>query len=82
MLTVGRELERVAGEIEQIEGKMRFLRSRAAFSLITVTVQQKPKPVTKIVETPPPPPPPRDVSLPIEWLSRLGLDRLLNLQSR
>jgi hypothetical protein len=82
MLQVGRELERVAAEIEQIEGKMRYLRSRAAFSLVTVAVQAKPKPIVKIVETPPPPPPPREVELPIDWLKRVGLDRLLNLQSR
>ncbi|MFT3775564.1 MAG: DUF4349 domain-containing protein [Minicystis sp.] len=82
MLQVGRELERVAAEIEQIEGKMRYLRSRAAFSLITVAVQAKPKQIVKIADSPPPPPPPRDVELPIGWLSRVGLDRLLNLTSR
>jgi hypothetical protein len=78
-LQVEHELERVAGEIEQIEGKMRFLRSRAAFSLVTVSVAPRPK--VKVVETPPPPPP-RDVDLPIEWLSRVGLGRLLNLRNR
>jgi hypothetical protein len=81
MLQVAHELERVAAEIESIEGKMRFLRSRAAFSLITVAVQARPKPIVKIAETPPPPPP-RDVDLPIDWLGRVGLDRLLNLRSR
>lgn len=85
MLQVGRELERVAAEIEQIEGKLRYLRSRAAFSLVTVAVQAKPKPIAKIADTPPPPPPPpppREVDLPIDWLTRVGLDRLLNLRSR
>jgi hypothetical protein len=82
MLTVGRELERVAGEIEAIEGKMRFLRSRAAFSLVTVSFQVKPKPAVVVAqkEPPPPPPPPaREILLPIPWLPKVGLDNLLNL---
>lgn len=81
MLTVARELERVAAELEQIEGKMRYLRSRAAFSLVTVSVTPKPKQVVKIADGPPPPPP-REVELPIDWLSRVGLHRLLDLRSR
>jgi hypothetical protein len=79
MLTVAHELERVAAEIEQIEGKMRYLRSRAAFSLVTVTVAPRPKVPVKIAEQPPPP---RDVELPIDWLSRVGIARLLDLRSR
>ena len=82
MLTVGRELERVAAEIEQIEGKMRYLRSRAAFSLVTVSLTARPKPVIKVAEKTPPPPPPPEVELPIDWLGRVTLDRLLNLRSR
>jgi len=77
MLTVGRELERVAGEIEAIEGKMRFLRSRAAFSLVTVGFQVKPKGAVVIAKNETPPP--RQISLPINWLPRVGLDTLLNL---
>ncbi len=79
VLQVEHELERVAGEIEQIEGKMRFLRSRAAFSLLTVNVSVRPRTAVKIVETTPPP---RDVDLGIDWLSHLGLGRLLNLRDR
>jgi hypothetical protein len=82
MLTVEQQLERVAGEIEQIEGKMRFLRSRAAFSLITVNIQPKPKQEVKIADKEPPPPPPREVTLPIEWIKRVGVLRLLDLNSR
>lgn len=82
MLSIGRELERVAGEIEQIEGKLRYFRARAAFSLISVAIQAKPKPVNKVVETPPPPPPPRDVDLPVNWIHKLGLPRLLDLKSK
>jgi hypothetical protein len=79
MLTVGNELERVSGEIEAIEGKMRFLRSRAAFSVVTVNLAVRPKQAAVIAKTDPPPPPPRELSLPIDWLPRVGLDSLLNL---
>ncbi len=58
---------------------MRFIRSRAAFSLLTVNVAVRPRTVAKVVETTPPP---RDVDLPIDWLSRIGLGRLLNLRDR
>ena len=81
MLVVGQELERVSGQIEAIEGKMRFLRSRAAFSVVTVNLSVKPKPIAVIAkdDKPPPPPPPRAIALPIIWLPRVGLDTLLNL---
>jgi hypothetical protein len=78
MLQVTHELERVAGEIDQIEGKMRYLRSRAAFSLVTVTLAPKPKSIPKVVETPAP----RELDLPIDWLSRVNIGRLLNLRQR
>lgn len=81
MLTVAQELERVAAALEQIEGKMRFLRSRAAFSLVTVAVQARPKVIAKVAETLPPPPP-QEVQLPIDWLVRVGLAHLLDLQSK
>jgi hypothetical protein len=81
MLSVGQQLERVAAEIEQIEGKMRYLRSRAAFSLITVNVQPRPKPVKQVAEKKEPAPA-RGLDLPIDWLARVGLDRLLNLRAR
>lgn len=76
VLTVERELERVNQEIDGIEGKLRFLRSRAAFSIVTVAIETKAK---VIAEKTPPPPPPRDVVLPIPWLARVGLDNLLDL---
>jgi len=78
-LTVERELERVGQEIDRIEGRMRFLRARASFSTITVDVTAKV--VQQVVANgPPPPPPPRAVDLPIDWLSRVGLEALLNLR--
>ncbi|MBI2897349.1 MAG: DUF4349 domain-containing protein [Deltaproteobacteria bacterium] len=82
-LTVERELERVTAEIDRLEGRLRFLASRVAFSLVTVNLRARPLPVA-VVPPPPPPPPPapvrRVVELPIEWLTQLGIDRLLELR--
>jgi hypothetical protein len=82
-LTVERELERVAQEIDVLEGRMHFLKERAAFSEIRVTVEPKPKP--PILKEPPPPPPPppspkRLLDLPVEWFTKLGVNRLLDLR--
>jgi hypothetical protein len=78
-LTVERELERIGREIDQIEGRMRFLRARATFS--TITVELSAKPVQQVVaHGTPAVPPPRTVDLPIDWLSRVGLEALLNLR--
>ena len=82
MLTVERELERVAQEIDRSEGRLEFLRTRAAMSTISVALTAKPKSVP-IVEAPkePPPPPPalRAVDLPIPWVGEIGIDPLLSL---
>ena len=40
VLAVERELARVRGEIEQIEGRLRYLRTRAAMSTLTVTAHE------------------------------------------
>ncbi|MBK9261666.1 MAG: DUF4349 domain-containing protein [Polyangiaceae bacterium] len=79
-LQVERELERIGQEIDRIEGRMRFLRARATFSTITVDVTAKPKQQVVVVQGPPPPPPPRVADLPIDWLSRIGLETLLTLR--
>lgn len=84
-LTVERELERVAQEIDRMEGRLAFLRSRASMSRISVALTAKPKPEPIVVAPPPPPPPPppaRYVELPVDWLSKLGTDRLMDLSSR
>jgi len=82
-LLVQAQLERVAGEIDQIEGRMRFLSSRAAFSVVTVNVTARPRPQPVQVQGPPPPPVAspvrRIVQVPIDWLGRLGVGRLLDL---
>ncbi|HSO34919.1 MAG TPA: DUF4349 domain-containing protein, partial [Labilithrix sp.] len=83
MLTVERELERVAQEIDRSEGRLEFLRTRAAMSAITVALTPKPKAPALVVVTPPPPPPPpalRTVDLPIPWVGTIGIDPLLSLK--
>jgi hypothetical protein len=80
MLSVERELERVAAEIDRIEGRLRFLKTRAAFSTITVSVTPKPDVVKQVPPPTPPAPPPREIRLPIDWLDGVGLDHLLELQ--
>lgn len=81
-LTVERELERVTGEIDKIQGRLKFLRERTAFSLLTVSVEARPKKEPAVVVAPPPPPPrpgPREVRVPAPWLTSLGVAELLKL---
>ncbi len=84
MLTVERELERVAQEIDKGEGRLEFLRTRAAMSAISVALTPKPKPVQPIVVADKPLPSPtarlRTVDLPIPWLGEIGIDPLLTLK--
>ena len=68
-IAIERELDRITGEIERVEGKMKFLRDRAAFSTITVSFQPKPKEQVGN----------KGVRLPVSWLHNLGLRRLLSL---
>lgn len=78
-LRVAQELERVTQEMDRIEGRMRFLRARATFSLVTVTAH----PRSEVVVAPDPLPGSavrRPLDLPVVWLERLGLGRLLQLR--
>src|SRR5207244_3066349 len=43
ILLVEKELSRVRGEIEQLEGRLRFLQHRIAFSTITVELREAPR---------------------------------------
>jgi hypothetical protein len=79
-LTVERELERVAQEIDRLEGRMRFLKSRAAFSQITLTVAAKPKNRPIVASDPRPPAAAREIPLPVGWLDQLGAHRVLQLK--
>lgn len=81
MLVVERELERIAQEVDKIEGRLEFLRTRAAMSTISVAFTPKPKPVAPIVAaTPAAPTTPRRVELPIGWMNDVGIDRVMTLK--
>lgn len=86
ILRVEAELERLAREIDGIEGRLRFLRSRIAFSVITVNLTVPPPPVVIALAPPPPPAPPapppprRLLSLPIPWLAGLGVETLVDMR--
>ncbi|MGK4007092.1 DUF4349 domain-containing protein [Sorangium sp. So ce1036] len=68
-IALERELGRVAGELERLEGRLKYLRDRIAFSTLTVSFQ--PRSTEAITPSGP--------RLPIDWLDRLGLSRLLTL---
>ena len=70
-LKVERELERLSSEIERMEGRLKFLRDRAAYSTITISFQ--PMQVEDLQRQ-------KVFRLPFPWLSEMGLGRLLNLQ--
>lgn len=81
-LTVERELERVAQEIDRLEGRMRFLKSRAMFSQITLNVAVKPKLRPMVVAGPSDSARPAapEIALPVGWLDGLDASRLLQLK--
>lgn len=81
MLTVERELERVAQEIDHIEGRLEFLRTRAAMSTINVAIDAKAKSVA-VVATDPTKPKQATLDLPIAWIHDVGIDPLLSLHSK
>jgi hypothetical protein len=68
-IQIERELERIAELIDRLEGRVKFLRDRAAFSTITVTFQ--PRSSTQLGKRP--------FNLPVPWLYDIGLGRLLSL---
>jgi len=67
-LMIERELDRVSVEIDRMEGRLKYLRDRAAFSTITVSLEPR--------NAAPHPP---TVRLPFPWLGSGGLNRLLSL---
>jgi hypothetical protein len=79
-LTVGKELENVTRQIDEIKGRLQFLKTRAAYSLISVTLEPKAATVVAKSSAAPPPPPPRPRRLPVKWLTEVGLDDLLRLE--
>ena len=68
-LEIEKELGRVTGEIETMEGKLKLLRDRIAFSTITVAFEARGAAAVRDMP----------LRLPFPWLSNLGLQRLLSL---
>jgi hypothetical protein len=68
-LAIEKELTRVGTEIETLEGKLKYLRDRAAYSTITVSFQAKRSDNVNA----------NAVRIPVPWLDQLGLGRLLQL---
>jgi hypothetical protein len=74
ILRIERELSRLARDIDRVQGRMRFLATRAAFSKVDVRLQVKqPVRVAKRATSPKEP----VFSLPIQWVRRVGLGTLL-----
>lgn len=81
VMRVHAELERISREMDTIEGRLRFLRARVAFSLVTVTLTARPVVVVQVEPAEPAlPPPAQRPDLPFEWLGEMGIDRLMNLR--
>jgi hypothetical protein len=68
-IALERELARVTNEIEQMEGRLKYLRDRATYS--TITVRFQPRAGESVSRS--------TFHLPVPWLQDLGLGRLLNL---
>ncbi|HEY2509350.1 MAG TPA: DUF4349 domain-containing protein [Polyangiaceae bacterium] len=75
-LAVERELERVSQEIDRLEGRLEFLKSRIAYSSIAVTAEARQSTQVAVTALAPK----RVVELPVDWLGELGVDRLVTLR--
>lgn len=67
-IAIERELHRVTEELERMEGKIKLLKDKVAFSTITVAFEARGSSVAA-----------SRVRLPFPWLTQLGLPNLLNL---
>ncbi len=76
-LTVGKELDKVARQIDQIKGRMQFLKTRAAYSVIRVSLHAK-RSEKKIVRGPKPTPKATPRRLQVDWLRKVGVSDLLS----
>jgi hypothetical protein len=68
-LEIEKELARVTQELELLEGKLKLLKDRIAYSTITVVFE--PRGATLQATR---------IRLPFPWLSQLGLPNLLSLE--
>lgn len=71
-IAIEKELGRIASEIERMEGRMKFLRDRAAYSTITVRFEARRPDV-------PSSPASASPKMPFPWLDGLGLPNLMRL---
>ncbi len=82
ILIVEKELQRVTGEIDQIEGRMRLLSSQAAFSTIAMAFAERPEDRELILADDPPPPAPkanpRMLKNSAPWVGQVGIHNLLS----
>lgn len=69
-LEIEKELGRITGDIESMEGKLKLLSDRISFATITVSFEARG--ASAVRDMP--------LRLPFPWLSNLGLSRLLSLQ--
>ena len=67
-MKVNSQLSDVEGQIEELKGKMNFLRDRAAFSTITATIHpERPTPTPTATLTPTATPTPTPTPTPLAW---------------
>lgn len=78
-MTIAKQLDAVGQQIDQVKGRMKFLRTRAAFSLLSVAITEKPEAVVVEPAPPPAPPAPQAARLPVPWLHDVGLETLTRL---
>lgn len=67
-IAIEKELHRVTEDLERLEGKLKLLKDKVAYSTITVAFEARGSAVAA-----------SRVRLPFPWLSQLGLPQLLNL---
>jgi hypothetical protein len=68
-LAIEREIDRVVAQIEEMEGRLKYMQDRAQYSTITVTFAARPRETVNKER----------FKLPFPWLDELGLGRLLDL---
>jgi hypothetical protein len=68
LIEIERELGRITGEIDRMEGKLKLLREKIAYSTITVSLEAKNEPIVCATTV-----------LPFPWLQDVGLPSLLSV---
>ena len=68
LIEIERELGRITGDIDRMEGKLRLLREKIAYSTITVSLEARSEPIVCATTL-----------LPFPWLQDVGLSSLLGV---